>query len=154
MWVKTILRKLNESLHLLPACHSNVNIFQMYFSPHQFLTAHTWLSTQSATVLERTAFLRWVMLFIKLYRNLVACLSGQSISRSSIMISTMPVRCYLVMFGDCLCSRTSENVVLKCSSFEHIFPLIFLTCSQQFHITKKYLTAWNYACFLRQYCIV
>lgn len=48
MWVKTIGRKLNESLHLLPTCHSDVNIFQMYFSPLQFLslslhTAHTWL---------------------------------------------------------------------------------------------------------------
>lgn len=62
------------------------------------MTVH--LSTQSATVLERKAFLHWVMLFIKLYRNPVACLSGQSISRSSIMISATPVCCYLVMFGD------------------------------------------------------
>lgn len=56
------------------------------------------LSPQSATALERKAFLHWVMLFIKLYRNPVACLSGQSISRSSIMISTTPACCYAVMF--------------------------------------------------------
>lgn len=138
MWVKTIGRKLNESLHLLPACHSDVNIFQMYFSPHQFLTAHTWLRTQSATVLERTAFLYWVMLFIKLCRNLVACLSGQSISRSSIMISTMPVRCYLVMFEDRLCCWTSGNVVWNARRFNTSFHWSFSHAHSSF-ISQKYL---------------
>lgn len=63
-----------------------------------YMTVH--LSIQSATGLERKAFLRWVMLFIKLYRNPVACMSGQSVSSSSIMISATPACCYLVMFGD------------------------------------------------------
>lgn len=61
------------------------------------MTVH--LSTQSATVLERKASLHWAMLFIKAYRNPVACLSGQSTSRSSITISATPECCYLVMFG-------------------------------------------------------
>ena len=118
MRVKSIGRKSNESLHLLPTCHSDVNMIQMYFSLLQFLTAHVHLSTQSATALERKAFLLWVMLFIKLYRNPVACLSGQSISRSSIMISTTPVCCYLVMFGDGLCFWTSAKAVWRTRHFE------------------------------------
>lgn len=80
------------------------------------MTVH--LSTQSATGLERKAFLRWVMLFIKLYRNPVACLSGQSISRSSIMISATSVCCYLVMFGDGLCFWTLAKRVWRTPHFK------------------------------------
>ena len=79
------------------------------------MTVH--LNTQSATALERKAFLHWVMLFIKLYRNPVACLSGQSISRSPIMISTTPVCCYLVVFGDGLCFWTLWKVVWSIPHF-------------------------------------
>lgn len=60
------------------------------YSAH--MTVH--LSSQSATVLERKAAPHWAMLFIKAYRNPVACLSAQSTSRSSITQC-----CYLVMFG-------------------------------------------------------
>lgn len=107
MWAKTIGRKLNESLHLLPTCHSDVNIFQMDFSLSlslsppvslQLTWLYIWAFSPPRPRRERL-FLRWVMLFIKLYRNPVACLSGQSISSSSIMISATPACCYLVMFG-------------------------------------------------------
>ena len=43
--------------------------------------------------------LHWAMLFIKLCRNPVACLSGQSTSRSSIIISATALCCDFVMFG-------------------------------------------------------
>lgn len=112
MWVK-----LNESLYLLPTCHSDVNKFQMYFSYSFVQLAYDCLRTQCPTALERKAFLHWVMLFIKLYRNPVACLSGQSISRSSIMISTTPVCFYLLMFRNGLCFCKSGESGLKNSSF-------------------------------------
>lgn len=90
------------------------------------------LSPQSATALERKAFLHWVMLFIKLYRNPVACLSGQSISRSSIMISTTPACCYVVMFwGWSVFLKPFEELAVFKKRKRHIFRLISLTWWQR-----------------------
>lgn len=71
--------------------------------PSSFTAAHMWLYIWAFNLPQprrERLLLRWVMLFIKLYRNPVACLSGQSVSSSSIMISATPACCYLVMFGD------------------------------------------------------
>lgn len=102
------------------------------------------LSPQSATALERKAFLHWVMLFIKLYRNPVACLSGQSISRSSIMISTTPACCYVVMFwGWSVFLKPFEELAVFKKRKRHIFRLISLTWWQRLRKTKHYNPKWT-----------
>lgn len=79
--------------------------------PSSFTAAHMWLYIWAFNLprpRRERLFLHWVMLFIKLYRNPVACLSGQSISSSSIMISATPACCYLVML-------ISQHVFFSCS---------------------------------------
>ena len=104
------------------------------FSPLQFRTAQhvtVHLNSQSATGPGEESFpLHWVMLFIKPYRNPVACLSAQSISRWSIMISAAPACCYLVMFGDGLRFSALAKEVWGTSRFRAT-QLILLTWWQQ-----------------------
>lgn len=80
------------------------------------------------------AFPHRAMLFIKTYRNTVACLSGQSTFRSSIMISAMPKG---LLFGRvCSCSTLlffsfdvwSKQLMVFVIPLPAFFHLFLLTC--------------------------
>lgn len=70
--------------------------------------------------------------------NSAGTLSPACRASLSIMISTMPVRCYLVMFEDRLCCWTSGNVVWNARRFNTSFHWSFSHAHSSF-ISQKYL---------------